>query len=124
MTTITNALNVVSQHVDLGVLSAFAVVVALVAYLRFVAPKIQRKKELYQEVTLVLSVVGAVYKDEDVKEATKFVKELVEYLQDMEQEPTKEEVFTATNHMLDRMNVEISEEALDLVVNTVLYYLG
>ena len=114
----------IGESINWNVVTAMAMAIGLVSYLRFVAPKIQKRKELYQEVVLVLTVVGAVYEDETVKEVTSFIKDVVEDLAELDVNIDETEVHDMVKTNLASLGFELDEDVLAVIVKTVVYYLG
>lgn len=110
--------------INWSIVSALAVVIVLVSYLRWVKPKIKNKKGLYNQVILALSIVGAVYKDEQVKKLVDVVKDVVEDVQDLGKEINEMKILETAREVVYTLQIDVEDETLKLIVNVVIYYLG
>lgn len=112
------------QAVNWQIVGAILTVVALVSYLRWIAPKIKRKNDLYQEVILVLSIVGVIYQDDAVEKVTDSIKDVILNLKELGEDISKDKILTASKEIVETLKLEVENDVLELIVNTVIYYLG
>ncbi|WP_105618459.1 hypothetical protein [Vallitalea okinawensis] len=105
------------------VLAALITVGSLVLYLRYIAPKIEKRDELYQQVILGLSIAGAIYDDEVVKKITTIIKKIIIELQELGEDVNKDLILDSSRDITKTLNIELEEEILEIIVDTMVHYL-
>ena len=111
---------------DYNVLIAISIVVAFFLYIRFGKPYI-KDTTIFQDVRLALLLVGEIVRDGKIKEIITIVESVVADIEEMHGIENSEKeamaVQTASENILDKLNIEISEETLSLIVKVAVSYL-
>jgi len=111
---------------DYNVLIAISIVVAFFLYIRFGKPYI-KDTTIFQDVRLALLLGGEIVRDGKIKEIITIVESVVADIEEMHGIENSEKeamaVQTASENILDKLNIEISEETLSLIVKVAVSYL-
>jgi predicted site-specific integrase-resolvase len=111
---------------DYNVLIAIVVVVAFFLYLRFGRQYI-KDNTIFTDVRLALLLTGEIVREDKVKEIISIVESVVADIEEMHGIENSEKeamaVQTASENILDKLNIEISEDTLALIVKVAVSYL-
>jgi hypothetical protein len=111
---------------DYNVLIAIGVVVAFFLYLRFGRSYV-KDAIIFTDVRLALLLSGEIVRDDKIKEIIKIVESVVTDIEEMHGIENSEKeamaVQSASEEILSKLNIEISEETLALIVKVAVSYL-
>jgi hypothetical protein len=111
---------------DYSVLISIGVVVAFFLYLRFGRPYV-KDSTIFTDVRLALLLSGEIVRDDKIKEIINIVESIVADLEEMHGIENSEKeamaVQSASEEILKKLNIVISEETLSLIVKVVVSYL-
>lgn len=112
--------------VDLNVVIALGIAVAFFLYLRF-GRKYVKDATIFQDVRLALLLSGEIVREDKIKEIIKIVESVVADIEEMHGIENSEKeamaVQTASENILNKLNIEISEETLSLIIKVAVSYL-
>jgi hypothetical protein len=111
---------------DYNVLISIGIVVAFFLYLRFGRPYI-KDATIFTDVRLSLLISGEIVRDDKIKEIITIVESVVADIEEMHGIENSEKeamaVQTASEDILNKLKIEISEETLALIVKVAVSYL-
>jgi len=105
---------------NLAIVFAFLMVIAIVAYLRYLSPYLRVKGlDYYSEVRLALMLTGYVFREKKVKDIARVALLVVTELEELSISPEEkhvEGVERLSIKLLEEFNLELEEGALDLLI--------
>jgi len=111
---------------DYNVLITICVVVAFFLYLRFGKPYI-KDTTIFEDVRLALLLGGEIVRDDKIKEIIIIVESVVADIEEIHGIENSEKeamaIQTASEDILNKLKIEISEETLSLIIKTAVAYL-
>jgi hypothetical protein len=111
---------------DYNILITLGVVVAFFLYLRFGRPYV-KDATIYEDVRLGLMLGGLMIREDKIKEVIDIVITIVKDLEELHGIENSEKeaiaVQNASEEILNKLNIEIDEETLSLIVKVAVSYL-
>lgn len=115
------------MKIDMNIVYAIGLVIALFGFMKVVAPYIKRKDmEYYKEVKLALMLFGYAFRNDKLKQISKVSLEVVKGLEELSihsQEKHDEAVYLISKQLVDTFEIEVKAEALELIVQVAVSYL-
>lgn len=113
---------------DFSLITAILVAVSIVLFLRIVAPFIKKQgySDIYKDVKAGLLLFGYAFRDEKIRVIADLVLLIVGQTEKLDIAPhgkKEEAVNIALREIITELNLEIQEEAIELIVNIAVAYL-
>lgn len=106
--------------INLSLILAILLAASLVSYFRFGAPWLKAKGlDYYSEISLALMITGYAFRDEKIKEIAEIALAVVTDLEKLSltsSEKHEEAIAEISKHLLEELNLEVEEKAIDLIV--------
>ncbi|QZY57176.1 hypothetical protein [Crassaminicella profunda] len=115
------------MKIDMNIVYAIGLVIALFGFIKIVAPYLKRKDmDYYKEVKLALMLFGYSFRDDKLKKISDISLEVVRGLEELSirsQEKHDEAVYLISKQLVDTFEIDVKAEALELIVQVAVAYL-